>query len=54
MTTKIAKGIKPICYTRSGRLKIPVPIALANKVRIAALKAPFLIGPNALLKNGLY
>lgn len=46
------KGIIPIYSTLSGRLKIPVPIALANKVKIAALKAPFLIGPKALFKNG--
>lgn len=32
---------------------MPVPIALAKSVNIAALNAPFLIGPKALLKNGL-
>lgn len=52
MTTKMMKGIIPICYILSGRLKIPVPIALANKVNIAALKAPLLMGPKALFKKG--
>lgn len=51
--TKNAKGINPISYTLSGKLKIPVPIALAKSVKIAALNAPFLIGPKALFKNGL-
>lgn len=46
------KGIIPICSALEGRLKIPVPIALASKVNMAALKAPFLIGPKALFKKG--
>jgi hypothetical protein len=44
----------PICSTLSGRLKIPVPIALARRVRMAALRAPFLMGPKALFKKGLF
>lgn len=34
-----------------GKLNIPVPIALAIKAKIAALKDPSPIGENALAKN---
>lgn len=46
---KIKKGIIPIYSTRSGKLKIPVPIALASKVKMIPLKEPSFIGLKALL-----
>ncbi len=49
--TNNINGTIPICSTLKGKLKIPVPIALANNVNIAALNAPFLIGPKALFKK---
>lgn len=37
---KNMKGIKPISDTLNGKLKIPVPIALANNANIDPLKDP--------------
>lgn len=41
-------GKIPSFPTLRGRLKIPVPIALANNAKIAPLKEPSCIGPNHL------
>ncbi len=41
-------GMSPISLILSGKLKIPVPIALAKSVNIAPLIAPLRIGLNVL------
>jgi hypothetical protein len=42
------KAMTPIYSTLNGKLKIPVPMALANNVKIAPRKEPSLIGENVL------
>jgi len=42
---KTAKGITPISRVLSGRLKTPVPIALANNAKIDPLSDPSCMGP---------
>lgn len=52
--TKIIKAITPVCSHLSGKLKIPVPIAPASKLKIAPLKAPSPRGPKVLLNQDLF